>query len=151
VRERSPEPLLSISRLPSVQTIAANTTFTTHRSITQSIEVSTGPSVDSILRLNLPAGTYLVWATIQFENKADYPFQTNNRDFYCLISGDPRSYVHTIGGGADNLLVTTLHSVVNVSSGGVDVLCHGHGSGQDLVFARERRMTAVKIENVSQQ
>lgn len=43
-------------------------------------------------------------------------------------------------------LTTTLHSVFTISSGGVDLQCHGAFNDQNLVSVAMRRLTAVKIE-----
>jgi hypothetical protein len=48
-------------------------------------------------------------------------------------------------------LLASFHSIVNVSSGSVDLLCHVGQASPTNAFAVDRRLTAVKLENVSVQ
>ncbi len=135
----------------SLQTTAVGTTFTNPR--TAAVEIPINGTPASILHLDLPAGTYMVTATVQFRNNANVFGQNNSRVWFCRMFQDlnfDQAYVFTLA-GADtpaNILSTTVHSVVPLSSAGsVDFKCHGSAAGgQNFVFADQRRLTAVKIE-----
>lgn len=135
----------------SLQTTAVGTTFTNPR--TAAVEIPINGTPASILHLDLPAGTYMVTATVQFRNNANVFGQNNSRVWFCRMFQDTnfdQAYVFTLA-GADtpaNILSTTVHSIVPLSSASsVDFKCHGSAAGgQNFVFADQRRLTAVKIE-----
>jgi hypothetical protein len=134
----------------SVQTTAANATYTTV-SDTQ-IQLTTNyPDESVLLHLNLPAGTYLLWATVKFRDTANYFNSDNRRGPLCRFSPEPANgdiypyYSLIAGSGGPSIVTSTFHSLLNISSGGVDLLCRPFG-WQDSLFAENRRLTAVKIE-----
>jgi len=66
------------------------------------------------------------------------------RLFYCQFPGDDgRRYIQDIAGAS--YMITTMHGVVNVSSGGVDIQCAVSG---DSVQAIQGRFTAVRLGGV---
>lgn len=137
----------------STQTTAVGTTFTTNRSTAIDIPINGTPA--SILHLDLPVGTYMLTATVQFRNNANVFGQNNSRVWFCRFFNDvnfDQAYVFTLA-GADtpaNILSTSVHGIVPIvvgGSGGVDLKCHGSvAGGQNFVVADQRRLTAVKIE-----
>ena len=136
----------------SVQTTAVSSTYTNPQTIV--IDIPTNGTLTPILHLNLPAGTYMVTATVQFRNNANFLGQNNNRVWFCRMFQDAnfdQAYVMSVAGAdtGGNLLTTTLHSVVPLSAAGsVELRCHGAtgGASQNSVVADQRRLTAVKIE-----
>ncbi len=133
----------------TMQTSAANATYTISAS-TQSSDISPiGSSWGSVLHLNVPAGRYLVLATALFFNSAVYVAQNNSRSWSCRFSGDdPNGYPFTLPDGGS--VTATLHAFVFVSSGGVDLEClasTGPPSQSDVrLFLR--RLTAVNSEGL---
>ena len=130
----------------SVQTTAALSAAGNDRYYTKAADINTQLPATSgaILHLNLPAGTYQITATVMFWNTANFFGQDNGRYFECNFSGDSESYGGYLGGLTFN--TTTYHAVLNISSG-VDLICHVTTSGAPTnVFARDSRITAVKID-----
>jgi hypothetical protein len=134
----------------SVQTTAAvaNDTYTTVSGISSAgVEISCCVET-SILHLDLPSGTYMLSATVQLKNTAASFPENNTREIFCRFDGD-RDYNFTLPPGGGEVggynLSTTMHTVLNVSSGGVDLKCVGSGPNDDSVFVLDRRLTAVKL------
>ncbi len=135
----------------SVQTTAVSSTFTNPQ--TSSVAIPINGTLTAILHLNLPAGTYMITATVQFRNNANFLGQNNNRVWFCRMFQDAnfdQAYVMSVAGAdtGGNILTTTLHSVVPLSAAGsVELRCHGAtgGADQNSVVAEQRRLTAVKI------
>lgn len=131
----------------SVQTTAANATYTVSRTeddaaFLMSWTYNDGP----LLSLNLPAGTYLLTATVSLYNAANAVGENNNRTVDCTIYGDGlRNYTTSIPG--ITYAAMTIHSVLTVPSGNTGVLCRSYPSGINTVYAFARRLTAVKIES----
>jgi len=129
----------------SVQTTAANATYTIGRT-SNDPQILLTPVITSILHLNLPAGTYLLTATLVLINDADYFGQDNSRRISCRFSGEgPHDSTITIGGQA--FATMPLHTVLSISSGGADVVCFSQAIASNTVHVFDRRLTAVKIEN----
>ena len=131
----------------SVQTTAANATYTTSRSgndppILMTHTYNDGP----MLQLNLPAGTYLLTGTVHLYNAANAVGVNNNRTVDCTFHGDGvLEYSATIPG--ITIVTMTIHSVMNIPSSGTGaLLCRSFPSGVNTVYAYARRLTAVKIE-----
>jgi hypothetical protein len=91
---------------------------------------------------NLPAGTYLLTASADFGNNANYDFSNNARHFYCSFP-DGVPFVTSVPGFGHTSM--TLHSVMNISSGTVSVICGTLYEDQDQVYTLHRRLTAMKI------
>ena len=129
----------------SVQTTAANATYTIGRTSNDS-QILLTSELTSVLHLNLPAGTYLLTATLVLDNTADFFGQDNNRRISCRFSGDgPHDSTISIAGQA--FATMPLHTVLSISSGGADVLCFGQTIASNTVYVFDRRLTAVRIEN----
>jgi hypothetical protein len=130
----------------SVQTTAANATYTIGRT-SNDVQILLTSELTSVLHLNLPAGTYLLTATLVLYNSADFFGQNNNRKIHCRFSGEgPHDSSITIAGGGASATMP-LHTVLSISSGGADVLCYGSTVESNTVYVFDRRLTAVKIEN----
>lgn len=104
----------------------------------------------TVLHLNLPNGNYQLTATVGFRNEANFFAQDNHRFFICKFSPEPggnNDYAYHYNESVAGLftLTTTFHSVVTVSNGGVDLLCHAFYDLPTSVIIRQRRMTAVPI------
>ena len=132
----------------SVQTTAANTTFVNTQ--TSNVAIPSNDTLVSVLHLNLPSsGTYILWATVQLANNANFTGQNNSRTMFCRFTNDQNvdfGYVFTLAGFS--FQTVTLHSSIPITgSNGVDLKCSGAaGQMQDSLVALQRRMTAVKIE-----
>lgn len=125
----------------SVQTTAIGPTYTALRVNQLYLLFSHTPPVLSLS--SLPPGTYLLTATVAFGNNADYDWPAdNNRDVYCQFSeGIP----YRISIPHFDLASLTIHAVMTITTGSVDLICSRLYENHDQVYARERRITAVKI------
>jgi hypothetical protein len=135
----------------SVQTTAiANAAYYTklQTGVVQLAGWGFGENATSVGHLNLPAGTYQLTATVEFSNTAAFINANNNRNVLCGFSVEPGVEDRNWALAGDSRLTTSVHSVVNISSGGVDLLCHVFGDSPTNVFAILGRLTAVKLENV---
>jgi len=101
----------------------------------------------TILHLSVPAGTYLVMATLALANTANDPFANNNRQVFC-VSVSPtlgeRGDQDVQGSGHATL---SLHTVMTTTAAaGLDLLCGVViGPGATNVTAGEARFTAMRI------
>jgi hypothetical protein len=100
----------------------------------------------TILQLNLPAGTYMITASVQFENKGLFnkrmvAFQMiNEATWFFRIEGS---------GGAMDQIPITMHTVLNHSGGVVKVDCMAtDGGGRSNIFAKARRLTAMRLADL---
>jgi hypothetical protein len=133
----------------SVQTSAAGKTYTTFpfgSEIEIGKPIADGGGAVSILQLDLPAGSYMVTATVQFENKGLFnkrlvAFQMiNEATWFFRIEGS---------GGAMDQMPITMHTVINHQGGVVKVYCQAiDGSGRSNIFAKARRLTAIRLGDV---
>jgi hypothetical protein len=129
-------------------TAAANATYTTVNDTGVQL-TTTYPGESAVLHLNLPAGTYLITADIRFRNSANYFNADNSRQIMCRFSGEgddqgDGGYRHESNIAGLTRLEMSFHTVANISSGGVDVLCRAFSWYGDL-HAESRRLTAVKL------
>ena len=130
----------SVQATAAVSSAGNDRYYTKAADINAQLPATSGP----ILHLNLPAGTYQITATVMFWNTANFFAQDNGRYFECNFSGDSESYGGYLAGLTFN--TTTYHAVLNISSG-VDLICHVTTSAAPTsVFARDSRITAVKID-----
>ena len=133
----------------SVQASAASKTYTTSQSDEKGISPA-GTPAGSILHLDLPAGSYLVFATVKLVNWTDFPFQDNRRYVVCSIPNQSGTF-RMSGDSGDNYVVMSLHSVVTLTqSNRVDIMCGVTNGGPDVGYVRavQRRLTAMKIGEV---
>jgi hypothetical protein len=109
-----------------------------------------GSQPSTIHQLNLPAGNYLLLATINFVNSANFPFQDNRRLIFCNF---PNSFYkfRIEGVGNDNEITQTWHTVVSLTQPGtVNLQCVAADGGTDSSFVRavERNITAIRIGEI---
>ncbi|MGA9997192.1 MAG: hypothetical protein WBP93_17370 [Pyrinomonadaceae bacterium] len=130
----------------SVQSTAANLTYTTI--IGGGYEVAPqSASPASLGHLNLPTGLYQLFFNTRFDNGATSVGGNNSRTVQCRFSGD-FFYEISLADGSHQTL--TLHAVLNITSGRVDVECRATNGDatNSSVFVWGGRLTAVKIESV---
>jgi len=101
----------------------------------------------NISTLNLPPGVYLLTATVQFQNKADDLFADNTRRVKCYFNDE---FLGTFRLGAPNnpmdFFTTTMHTVfTQPATGPVSFKCGDEFNDSGKVFAKARRMTAVRV------
>lgn len=106
-----------------------------------------GSAPNSVYQMTLPAGNYLLLATVNFVNDANFAFQDNRRLIFCNF---PNSFYKfwIEGVGNDNEKVVTLHSTVSLNQPGtVDLVCVAASGGTDRSWVRavERNVTAIRI------
>jgi hypothetical protein len=133
----------------SVQTAAANTTFTKVRDSSSPIEViggGGGGGWSSAILMTVPAGVYQVTATIEFRNNANFFAQNNIRRVTCGPSGAGELYSSDLPGLSR--LTSTFHWVATVGAGtdNISVFCNHNGDFTNQFQAAAARITAVKIE-----
>lgn len=125
----------------SVQTTSADKVYTTLGLGT--LEIAAPGATSVIAQLNLPAGSYMVTASIQFENRGLF----NKRLVECQMIDEALWFGRIDGsGGANDYLPVTLHTVIS-HGGTIRLYCQAidGGSGHSNVFANARRLTAVRI------
>ena len=109
-----------------------------------------GSQLTPILQLDLAPGTYLVTATIQFENTAGFFASNNTRLVECQMVNEALWFFRL--GGANSAmdqLPVTMQTVVT-QGGRIRVLCSALDGGTDrsYVYAKARRLTAIKIADL---
>lgn len=125
----------------SVQTSAADKVYTTFGF--GSLEIAAPGATSSIAELNLPAGSYMVTASVQFENRGLF----NKRLVECQMIDEALWSARIDGsGGVTDYLPVTLHTVIT-HGGNIKLYCQAldGGSPHSNVFATARRLTAVRI------
>jgi hypothetical protein len=128
----------------SVQTTAAAKTYTTKGLAELELPNS---GYTNILTLTLPPGVYLLTATVHFHNKADFLFQDNTRLVQCQFNDE---YLGMFYMGAPGnpmyQFTTTMHTVLTQSATGpVSFRCGDYFFDTGKVFAKSRRLTAVRV------
>jgi hypothetical protein len=138
----------------SIQTSAASKTYTASRNNEFFVSPS-GTTPAPVMGLDLPAGNYMIYATIQLVNYADNVFQDNRRYVNCSIKAGGSIQ----GGGSFRLGgyndysygVMNLHAAVNLTQDGrVDILCgvpSGSTSSTEM-RATNRRVSAVRVGDI---
>ena len=135
----------------SVQTSAANPgvgkAYTT--STAGELEIAHGGYDIEIATLTLPSGNYLITATVQFENRANDFAQNNTRLVKCWFHDNISEFMGANHMGAQgnpmDWLSTTMHTTLaHNGNGPVSLMCGNDESG-GKVFARNRRLTAVRL------
>jgi len=124
--------------LPSFSTAANNTVALPN--------YPDSPSL-AVLHLDLPTGAFLLIATVEISNGANFFGQNNERSIVCSISnGDFLAYHWTMGGLTHQTI--TIHSYRNAAAGAVDVKCETEfapanpTTGVSVIY---RRMTALRF------
>jgi hypothetical protein len=131
----------------SVQTTAADKAYTTFP-WTNNIQLAPrGSSMSRVLELSLPPGTYMLTATIQLENTAS--FLGSTRLVECQMISEALWFGRLEGaGGAGDQMPVTIHTVQTVTGTGPVVVYCGvldGGTDRSYVYAKARRLTAIKI------
>lgn len=138
----------------SVQTGAAGQGFT--KSTSTNLEISPG-SGSEIISVDFPAGTYLLTASIQFENTANLLFQNNSRLVSCIFShpisqNEPGWQVRlgAPGNQADQVPLTFTGVYTDTQPWHVSLFCQVLNGGIDrsYVLVKGRRLTAVRLGNL---
>ena len=106
-----------------------------------------GSPANSVYQMTLPAGNYLLLATINFVNEANFLLQDNRRLIVCNF---PNSFYRfwIEGVGNENEKTVTFHSTVSLSQPGtVDLVCVAGSGGTDRSWVRagERNITAIRV------
>ena len=135
----------------SLQSTAANPAigkaFTT--AIAGELEIANSGYDVEIATLTLPPGNYLITATVQFENRANDLFQDNTRlvrcYFYDVISEFMGANHMGAPGNPMDWLSTTMHTTLAHNGNGPVSLKCGNDEARGKVFARNRRLTAVRV------
>jgi hypothetical protein len=126
----------------SVQATAAGKTFTTFP-FTSDIEIGQpGGGNVTILQLDLPPGSYMVTATVQFANRGLF----NKRFVACQLINEATWFFRIEGsGGAMDQIPITMHTVIT-QGGTVKLSCSAiDGGGRSNIFAQARRFTAIRL------
>jgi hypothetical protein len=129
----------------TVQATAAAKAFITRGLL--DLEISHGGLTD-IITLNLPAGTYLLTATVEFKNDANDFFPADNtRLVRCYFNDEYLGMTHF--GAKDNpmdRLTTTMHTLFTLNgTGPVSFKCGDLFNDTGHVIAKARRFTAVRV------
>jgi len=102
----------------------------------------------AVLHLDLPAGAFLLIATVDIYNGANFFGQNNQRNIVCdMIPGGDFLAYRTIMGGLTRQTMT-IHSYRNAGAGGVDVKCETESApnnGTTGVTVSFRRLTALRF------
>jgi len=133
----------------STQNAAANTTFTKVRDSSVPIEIIGGGGNggwSSVALMTVPAGVYLVSATVEFRNNANFVGQNNTRRVTCGPSGGGEVYSSDLAGLSR--LTTTFQWIATASAfpDNISVFCNHNGDFTNQFQAAATRITAVKIE-----
>jgi hypothetical protein len=136
----------------SVQSSAANPgvgkAYTTGSIVTE-LEIASGGYTTDILTLTLPSGNYLITATVQFENRANDFLQDNTRNVRCYFHDNISEFMgaNHMGKPGDPMdwLSTTMHTTLAHNGNGPVTLQCGNTESGGKVFARNRRLTALRL------
>jgi hypothetical protein len=128
----------------SVQATAAGKVFTNGPDPGE-VEVSQFPNTTTLNTLNLPPGTYVIMATVNFQNRADNLFADHTRMVKCQLINEFIWFTR-LGAPANpaDWVTMNLHTVrVQSGNGSVSLSCGVIDGGQ--VFAKARRLTAIRV------
>ncbi len=140
----------------TVQTTAVSNsgvgkTYTT--SLANEIEITRSGA--QVVGLNLPAGTYLLNVTLEFENRANEVFADNTRKLNCYwgnpFGASENAYFRLGGQGSvmDHLPIS-VHTITNrpVDSG-LWFYCYAqYGGDRSYVYIKRGRLTAIRLGDV---
>ena len=145
----------------STQTSAAGRGYATVATADLEIVPRGSGSNTEVAQLNLRPGNYLMTATVQFQNTANFFAQDNTRQVRCIffpISQTEPSWLVRLGGvGSGAELLTMTFTTVITPRGStpydVELLCNVLDGGFDrsYVFVKARRLTAVRMGELEQQ
>ena len=129
----------------SVQSTAATGTKAFTTVAFNAIEIGAPGSFGQVLQLDLPAGSYMVTASLMFENRGLF----NKRLVECQIVNEAVWFARIEGqGGAMDHVPVTIHTVtqggtIRVHCGAID-----GGTGHSNIFLSARRLTAIKLDTL---
>jgi len=130
----------------TVQTTAASKAYNTLG--TGDLPIDHSGSFTNLATLTLPAGTYLLTATVQFENQANGFFPSDNtRVVRCYLVGE---FMGTFRLGApgnpmDTFIASAHIVLVQPTSGPVSFRCGDLANDSGKVIAKWRRLSAVRV------
>ncbi len=129
-------------------TAAPNTTYTTL--VGSSPEIAPkGSTPTQLAALSLPAGAYLLFATVDFEDAADFVLQDNTRQVTCTFYDESRNIkIDAPAGGFHGWYSVTWHTVKSlVATTSVALSCGARdgGTDQSYVYAYNIRLSAIKL------
>lgn len=133
----------------SVQTSAFNSllgkVYTTGP-IVGELEIARSGSVTDVATLTLPPGVYQITAMVYFENRANDLFQDNSRVVRCYFKDEFLGANHFgAPGNPMDWQTTSVNTVFTQSVNGAVSLRCGNLESHGQVFARNRRLTAVRV------
>jgi hypothetical protein len=105
----------------------------------------------NIITLNLPPGVYLLTATVHFWNKADGGFLSDNTRLVQCRFNDEYLGMFYMGAPGNPMyhFTTTMHTLLTLdASGPVSFKCGDYYADAGQVFARDRRLTAIRVGDV---
>jgi hypothetical protein len=110
------------------------------------VELRSGGYTDPIDTLTLPPGVYLITATVQFENRANGFLQDNTRYVKCSLINE-YLWSNRLGapGTAMDQMTVTMHTVITKGVAGPVSLSCGNWESGGQVFAKARRLTAIRV------
>jgi len=132
----------------TVQATAAAKAYVTKGGL--EIELDHG-GYTNISTLNLPAGVYLLTATVHFWNKADGGFLSDNTRLVQCRFNDEYLGMFYMGAPGNPMyhFTTTMHTLLTLdASGPVSFKCGDYYADAGQVFARDRRLTAIRVGDV---
>jgi hypothetical protein len=128
---------------------------------TRTFPPGTGPQVGpngsafaSVGSLNLPFGTYMVDATVDLQNTANFAFQNNSRLISCVLSPNPDTSHVFINGADTNSPWGTITMATTIGgTTGVSFNCGAltGGSDQSHVLVLSVRINAIPLDSVQSQ
>lgn len=134
----------------TIQTSALNPAigkvWTSNPSVAPEVEIQNSGFITFLNTLTLPPGVYLIETTVQFENRANGFLQDNTRVVRCKLVNE-LLWQNRLGapGSANDQLTMTLHTVLTQNTLGQVSLACGNLESNGQVFAKARRMTALRV------
>jgi hypothetical protein len=141
----------------SVQgTAAPNTAYTTRSAPaldTRQIADVDDAGPTELAHLDLPAGTYLLFATADFANAAGFAFQDNSRLVKCMFFDEEfRFHIQPGGGGFFGRSTSSwqIVKILGAPTTTVSLACRAYTGGTDgsSVYGNATRITALKLPSV---
>jgi hypothetical protein len=127
--------------------------YTAFRAPSNSVEVAArGGQPAPIIGLSLPAGSYIISATVDFLNSANSALEDDIRQVQCTLADE--SWNLYLGAGlnqAARRLTWGLHTVKTFNQPitlQIDCVAQSGGTGQSFVVAQQRRLTATRVSSV---
>ncbi len=133
----------------TVQASAASPSRAYTTSIDSEVEILKAHYAGDIITLTLPPGNYLITASVQFENRANDFLSDNQRTVSCWLHDNIAEFMGTNRMGAPgnpmDFLLMTMHTTLSHNGNGAIALQCGNSESSGKVFAKNRRLTAVRV------